>query len=117
MRYVTRLPILYIYTVFYLDTKPFNSVSSEDRQHVRDVMGRITGEISAENRAANQAAYDVLLAQGVQEVAPSKAELAEWRATAQESIKGILAKGEISMEIHQLLETRLTEVRGPGSSE
>ncbi|MCB1646093.1 MAG: TRAP transporter substrate-binding protein DctP [Pseudomonadales bacterium] len=111
VKYVTRLPLLYIYSMLAMDQKAFNSMSPADQQVVTEVMNRVFAEVDADNRLDNRKAYDALIAQGIQEVEPTSEQLEAWRAKATQSVDELVAAGEISSESLTILRKYLQEYR------
>ena len=103
VKYVTRLPLMYIYSIMALDKKAFESISPADQVVVREVLNRVFSEVDADNRRDNVKAYNALLAQGIQEVEPSAKQLLAWRAQADQSVIEISGDGisQASLDIFQ----------------
>jgi len=103
VKYVTRLPLMYIYSMMAIDKKAFESISAADQLVVREVLNRVFSEVDADNRRDNVKAYNALLAQGIQEVEPSAEQLLAWRAQADQSVIEISGDGisQASLDIFQ----------------
>ena len=111
VKYVTNIPLVYIYSMLSLDKKAFDSMSDSDQLIVKEVMDRVFLEIDRENRVDNEKAYDALIAQGIEELAPSDTQLANWRANAKTSISSLVESGSISNESLTTLQGYLDEFR------
>ena len=116
MKYITRLPLLYIYSMMAIDKKAFERLSAADQVLVLDGLNKVFSTIDAYNRRDNQAAYEALLAQGIIEVQPSPEQLLEWRARAATSIADVVASGSISQASIELIQQYLGEVRRAGAA-
>jgi TRAP-type transport system periplasmic protein len=116
VKYITRLPLLYIYSMMAIDKKAFERLSAADQVLVRDGLNKVFSTIDADNRRDNQAAYEALLAQGIIEVQPSPEQLLEWRARAATSIAEVVASGSISQASLELIQQYLGEVRRAGAA-
>jgi len=93
IKYVTNLPLLYLYAVFAIDKKTFNKIAPDDRKIVSGIMIRKLKEIDRLNRQDNVKAIDALKKQGIKFITPSQAQVNGWMATAaQSSQKMIQAK-------------------------
>jgi TRAP-type C4-dicarboxylate transport system substrate-binding protein len=111
VKYVTNLPIMYIYSMLTIDKKAFESITDEDQKIVRQIMDKIYRNIDAENRADNDEAYAALLTLGLTEVQPDLSQLDSWRATANTSIKTLVDSKEISQESVDILLQHLSTFR------
>ena len=105
VKYVTNIPLAYIYSMLSLDKKAFNSISAADQLIVREVMDRVFLEVDRENRVDNEKAYDALITQGIEEVSPTPEQLLAWREQAKTSINSLVKSGGIS-------DTSLATMRG-----
>jgi TRAP-type transport system periplasmic protein len=110
VKYLTRLPLMYIYSMMAIDKKAFETISPADQVVVREVLNRVFSEVDADNRRDNVKAYNALLAQGIQEVAPSAEQLVAWRAQADQSVVEISGDG-ISQASLDLFQQYLREYR------
>lgn len=111
VKYMLDVPLMYIYSVMMLDKKAFDRLSPEDQQVVQQVMGKLFRGIDKDNRKDNQAAYKALVAQGINVTEAKPAQLAEWRAQAQDTVKQLVAAGKITRQSLDLLNTYLAEAR------
>ncbi|MGY6275840.1 TRAP transporter substrate-binding protein [Methylomonas sp. MgM2] len=71
IRYVTDLPMLYLFGVLFIDKSAFDKIAAPDQQVVRDVMARVTKEIDLRSRQDNQDAIAALKNQGIEFVKPT----------------------------------------------
>lgn len=117
VKYVTNIPLVYIYSMLSLDKKAFDSISDSDQLIVKEVMDRVFLEIDRENRIDNEKAYDALISQGIEELAPSDTQLANWRANAETSISSLVESGSISSESLTRLQGYLDEFRAAKQSD
>lgn len=108
VKYLTDMPVMYIYSALALDKKSLHGVSTADWVAVEEVMNRVLREVDRDNRTDNIKAFDALLATGIERVSVSGDALAEWRTIAQKSIIDLTTSGEVSSEgvaaISKLLE-------------
>ena len=111
VKYVTDIPLVYIYSMLSLDKKAFASISTADQAIVKEVMNRVFLEVDRENRVDNLKAYDALISQGIEEVAPTDEQLEAWRVQAEASIESLVESGGISNESLSLLQQYLDEYR------
>ena len=111
VKYVTNLPVVYIYTMLAMDKKAFESMAVEDQALVKEVMDRVFYEVDQDNRVDNEKAYQALLTQGIQEVQPDLDKMDDWRTQAEASIEALISSGEISQKSVDQLRLHLQTVR------
>ncbi len=111
VEYLMDLPLLYIYAVFAVDKKAFSRISPEDRNIVREVMGRIFREVDRRNREDNGNALEALQNQGVKFIRPSPEAVDEWMKKAAEVPRRLIDSGELSQEIYDVLMGHLSDFR------
>lgn len=107
LKYVTEVPIIYVYAVMAIESKAFNKLSKEDRAVVREVMSRVFAEIDQENRGDNEKALDALKNQGIQILTPSNEEMAAWRSKGSLAQSNLLKQGVISQKMANMLQEQL----------
>lgn len=111
LKYLTELPIMYIYSLLMLDRKAFNQISNADQGTVEVILSRVFAEIGRENREDNVSAYNVLLDRQIEVVSPSAEDMLQWQSRSEDSIRELVNAGELSSEIWELLQKHLTEYR------
>jgi len=107
IKFITDVPLTYLYATLLIDKKTFNKISKNDQKTVRNIMTDVFKKIDTQNRKDNIAAFTALSNQGIKVVSPEKKELNSWYEKgelARESIrnKGILSKSSYD-EINNLL--------------
>lgn len=115
LKYVTEVPVVYIYAVLAIDKKAFDKLTEADQKIVRDVMGKAFKEFDHETRGDNEKALAALEKQGVEILKPTSGEMAAWRAKGQMAENNLLKSGAISKEMAGLLNARLQEYKQSGS--
>lgn len=90
IKYVTDIPLLYIYAVFAIDKKTFNQIAPDDRKIVYEIMTRELQELDRLNRQDNVKAIDSLKKQGIKFISPSREQMIEWTATAAKSSQNMI---------------------------
>ena len=98
VRYITDMPVMYIYSAVALDEKSLRGVSDADQAIIAEVMNRVLAEVDKDNRRDNIKAFDALLASGIERVSVSGPALERWRAIARKSIDDLTAAGDVSGE-------------------
>jgi TRAP-type C4-dicarboxylate transport system substrate-binding protein len=81
VKYLTDLPISYSMGIFAIEKGAFEDLSAEDRQVVREVMGRYIQGLDREARDDNRKAAEVLARSGLQTVSVNDADVDGWRTT------------------------------------
>lgn len=112
LKYMTDVPLMYVYSTLMLDRKTFNRLSDEDQAVVREVMNRIFKKVDASNRADNRAARAAILNQGIVALSPPANRVDEWRALASKTEAALLADDFVTAEGLSALNKFLVEVRG-----
>jgi len=107
IKFITDVPLTYLYATLLIDKKTFNKISKNDQKTVRIIMTDIFKKIDSQNRKDNVAAFAALSNQGIEVISPNNEELNLWYEKgdlARESIKskGILTKSSYE-EINNLL--------------
>ena len=111
VKYVSDIPLLYIYGVLVLDRKAFNKISEQDQKTVRTVMGRVIKDIDRHIRQDNIQATEALKKQGIQYLKPTPEAADELRRTIVSANRKIEQEGHLSADKVEKLNTYLTEFR------
>ncbi|MBL6692133.1 MAG: TRAP transporter substrate-binding protein DctP, partial [Pseudomonadales bacterium] len=109
VKYMTDLPLLYIYSTLAMSEKAYKRISADDKQIVRGVMDRVFTEVGEEARADNAKALQAISTIGIEIVEP--ANLEEWQKVADESVERLIGSGEISPEAVRLYLDNLEQYR------
>ena len=81
VKYRTELPVSYAMGVFALDARVFGSLSGEDQQVLREVMGEVMRDIDRASREDNRRAAEVMTNTGVMPVAVTNTDIESLRST------------------------------------
>jgi TRAP-type C4-dicarboxylate transport system substrate-binding protein len=111
VKYVTDLPVAYIYGILAVNKSTFNKLSPGDQTIVRDVMGRISTELDGLNRKDNLAALDALHKQGLKFIEPKPAAVAELKRLVSSANKNLITSGEVNPKLVETMEQYLQEFR------
>ena len=109
--YMLDLPFMYIYSVFVLDQRQFERLSTEDQKVVKDIFAVAVQESELQNIADHKATMDVLLDRGVELVKPSDDERAEWQAAADVEASNWMNDDIIPERTYMRLKEVLQQVR------
>jgi len=109
VKYMTDLPLLYIYSTLAMSEKAYKRISADDKQVVRGVMDRVFTEVGEEARADNAKALQAISTIGIEIVEPTNLE--EWQTVADKSVERLIGSGEITPEAVQLYLDNLEQYR------
>ena len=118
VKYMTDLPLVYIYSMLAINDKAYKKIKQDDRSVVQEVMDRVFREVELDTRVDNQKALQALTSIGIETVeVPAEARV-EWQAMADQSIGKLIQSGEISPESVQIyLKALKTYREGSASTE
>ncbi len=111
VKYITELPISYSMGVFAIEKSVYNSLSAEDQQVVREVMGRYIQGLDREARDDNRKAAEVLARSGVETVTVNAADVDGWRKTIEGIHPQLRARPDIDAAMFDRLLAILAEYR------
>ena len=118
VKYMTDLPLVYIYSMLAMNDKAYKKIKQDDRSVVQEVMDRVFREVELDTRVDNQKALQALTSIGIETVEVPAEALVEWQAMADQSIGKLIQSGEISPESVQIyLKTLKTYREGSASAE
>ena len=111
VKYITRLPIAYIYGLLAVDRRAFSRIAPEDRIVTRDIMAQVWREMNVTNRERYKDAMRALQKQGIQLVDP-KPELQEaWYEKAAVINRRVIDAGHITPAMVNMLDAHLADFR------
>ncbi len=108
IKFVSELPLSYIFGVFVLSEKSFNKISLEDQQIVRDVMMGIVSEVDKQSRKDNINAAAALKKQGIQFVKVEQSSAIELKNAMESANKVIIENSGISEDLVKQLDKHLS---------
>lgn len=111
VKYLTKIPMVYIYGILAVDRKAFNRIAPADQVVVRQIMEQVWREMDAMNRRDNAKALEALQSQGIQFIEPSPAASAEWYGRADAINQKIIDDGHVSPANIDTLESLLNDYR------
>ena len=79
LRYISNLPLAYVYGTLLIDRRPFSRLSPADQALVREVMERIYSSLDGKSNADNESSLRALQGSGLQLIEPDREEVARWR--------------------------------------
>jgi len=99
LKYVTELPIAYVYAALLIDKRAFSKLSQEDQQVVREVMEGTYRKFDQNGVRENDQALQALLGNGLQMVMPDTSEVSEWRSIVNTSHRQQAGEGTFDIEL------------------
>ena len=116
VKYLTELPLLYVFGLLAVDQKAFAKISTEDQNIIRRIMGRVFREIDRQNRSDNVEALSVLRNIGIQFVRPDVEAENNWFKVAAGVTKRLVDSGVVSKQIVNNLDENLEAFRARRSA-
>jgi TRAP-type C4-dicarboxylate transport system substrate-binding protein len=99
LRYITDLPLSYVYAALVIDKKQFTKLSNVDQAVVRAVMEGIYKKSDEASFAENDNAMQALLASGLELVQPDRGQVPRWREIVAKSNRDMAERGVFSVEL------------------
>lgn len=96
IKYVTNIPLTYIYATLLIDKKSFYKINKDDQKTVRNIMRKVFKRIDAQNRKDNVLAFSALGNQGIEVLSPDAATLDVWYKKGEKARKIIRSQGIMS---------------------
>jgi len=85
LKFVTELPIAYVYAALLIDERAFSKISEADQKIVREVMEGTYRKFDQNGVRENSDALVALLGNGLQLVVPDTSQVNEWRSIVNDS--------------------------------
>jgi TRAP-type C4-dicarboxylate transport system substrate-binding protein len=111
VKYLTKLPIVYIYGIMAIDRRAFAKIGPEDQTVVRRIMTQAWREMDAMNREKSIEALKTLQKQGIQFIDPPAEIKAAWYDLAASVNRQIVEAGYITPAMVEMLDAYLKEYR------
>lgn len=111
VKYLTRLPMAYLYGILAVDTKAFSRIAPEDQKIVHKIMERIFREIDQLNRKDNEQALEALRKQGVEFITLPPQSVTTWQELAAKVAHREIDVNKISATMVNVLERHLADFR------
>jgi len=116
LKYVTDLPLAYVYAGILVDRKAFERLQPDDQLMVREVLEKVYQGFEATGQSDNIAAMTALQKSGLELIQPDPAEAELWRKAVARSSDEAAAAGKIDSQLLQQLQGLLAEYRGQPDS-
>jgi TRAP-type C4-dicarboxylate transport system substrate-binding protein len=116
LKYITELPIAYVYASLLIDRKAFSKVSEADQAIVREVMEGIYRKFDRYGATDNLEALQALLDNGLEMVSPNAMEVSEWRTIVSDSHRQMAIDGTFDIELLDRVEELIDDYRGDAAA-
>jgi TRAP-type C4-dicarboxylate transport system substrate-binding protein len=111
LKYITDVPVAYVYAALLIDRKAFARINPEDQQVVREVMEGIYRKFDQNGVRDNDQALRALLESGLQMVEPDAAEMSQWREIVRRSHRQLAREGVFDATLLERMERLLKDYR------
>ncbi|MDY0190475.1 MAG: TRAP transporter substrate-binding protein DctP [Desulfuromonas sp.] len=111
VKYITPMPLVYIYGALVVDKRSFNKISAQDQAVMQAVMSNIYKIFNRQNVLDNEEALQALVHQGLQIVQEKEGEYARWNAVASSTIQDMVAQGLVSECLYAQIKQLITDYR------
>ena len=111
LKYITDVPVAYVYASLLIDRKAFSRLTPEDQQVVREVMEGIYRKFDQNGVKENREALQALLENGLQMVSPDRSEVVEWREIVSSSHRRLAADGVFDPALLERMQSLITDYR------
>ena len=111
LKYITNLPLSYVYGALVIDSKPFSQLTEGDRAIVREVMEAIYRNFDARSIRDNAEALEALVGHGLELVEPEHEQVPQWKTRVSESNRAMAEQGLVSKALLDEMMALLEEFR------
>ena len=111
LKYITEVPVAYVYAAMLIDKRAFSKISPEDQLIVREVMEGIYRKFDQNGVTDNRDALEALLESGLELIPTDAAEVSRWRGIVSESHRKLAAEGVFDIQLLQQMQLLLDDYR------
>lgn len=111
LKYITELPIAYIYAALLIDKRQFAKLTPEDQLVVREVMEGTYRKFDRYGVSDNADAMNALVENGLKLVSPDTAQISEWRSIVNASHRELAEKGTFDVALLDQMEELIKAYR------
>ncbi|HEY7673184.1 MAG TPA: TRAP transporter substrate-binding protein DctP [Gammaproteobacteria bacterium] len=111
VRYRTELPVSYAMGIFALDARAFDSLTAEDREILREVMGGVMRDIDRASREDNRRAAEVMTNTGVAPIAVTNTDIEGLRSTIETIYPTLRGRADVDVAMFDELLAVIAEFR------
>ena len=114
IRYVTKLPLVYLYSALVIDSKPFSRIALADQAIVREMLEVAQRSLDLSGADDDTRFMSALIDSGVKPLTVDPGQIASWRDRVLTSNRRLGEKGEFSISMLDELEAHLVNYRRQG---
>lgn len=111
LKYITELPVAYVYAALLIDKKVFSKIAPEDRKVVRDVMEGVYRKFDQNGERDNDEAFQALLESGLELVPTDADDVGQWRKVVRESQVKLGREGVFDIQLMEQMQALLDDYR------
>jgi TRAP-type C4-dicarboxylate transport system substrate-binding protein len=116
LKYITELPIAYVYAAMLIDKKAFSRLDPADQEIVREVLEKVYRQFDKNGKSDYENALQALLESGLEMVSTDPADVSQWREIVYQSHLNLADEGVFDIELLKQMRNLLDEFRSnPGS--
>jgi len=116
LKYITDLPLAYVYAGILIERKAFEKLQAEDQVIVHEVLGKVYQSFDQTGNEDNLAALQALQDSGLELVSPDLIEVDTWRKQVLDSQVDMGSKGEFDPALLQQILESLAAYRSQAGS-
>lgn len=117
VRYISRLPVAYLYGTMVVEKKRFDKIAPADQQVLLDVMAKVYAQFEIDNRIDDAKALQAMLDGDVEMVEPDQGLVPAWREESAKVRTRLAREGAYSAERLNRIESLLASYRASGGAE
>ena len=111
VRYLTDVPLIYLYATLVIQERTLNKISPSDRKTLEGILRKAQREVNDGIRRDYEAARDALQKQGIEFVTPDQDALAEWRREVGDAVQAMGRDGLFSLPLWEQIQALKREFR------
>ncbi|MBU0972189.1 MAG: TRAP transporter substrate-binding protein DctP [Proteobacteria bacterium] len=115
IKYVTNIPLIYLYAVLAMDKDQFLKLPLQDQEIVTRIMTRAFHQIDLQNREDDGKAIAALKNQGIEFITPGKPVQDQWLQTAENASREMINSGILPKDAGERLDSLLKDFRAKGA--
>jgi TRAP-type C4-dicarboxylate transport system substrate-binding protein len=117
VKYVTRVPVLYVMGFMAVQKKAFDRIAAADREIVRDVMSRVYAAVNSRSQKESENAIEALMSVGLEDVEPQSGEFEKIRQITVETNRKMAEDGMFSISLLDEMQSYIEKFRNDRSTE
>lgn len=116
VKYITEVPLIYIYAVLAIDQKRFSKISPADQQIVKEIMTKVSKVIQKQNMLDEQKAIQILKKRGIEFVTPNPEAMKQWQDVGDLATKKMIEGGVLPEDVVEEMDRHLETYKASGKS-